>query len=79
VAVELKLEAVSEEMEFATISRWYKREGDAVTAGEPVLEIEAEKATEDVPAPATGVLTSILAVEGDEVRVGSTLAVIEAR
>jgi 2-oxoglutarate dehydrogenase E2 component (dihydrolipoamide succinyltransferase) len=77
VAVELKLEAVSEEMEYATISRWYKSEGDEVTAGEPILEIEAEKATEEVTAPASGVLTSILAVEGDEVRVGSTLAVIE--
>jgi 2-oxoglutarate dehydrogenase E2 component (dihydrolipoamide succinyltransferase) len=76
VSVELKLERFSEEMEYATVSRWLKREGDAVAEGEPIVEVEAEKANHELDAPASGVLESILAVEGDEIRVGDALAVI---
>jgi pyruvate dehydrogenase E1 component beta subunit len=76
VTVELKLEPISEEMEYGTIARWLKSEGDAVTPGEVIVEIEAEKATQEVEAPVAGVLESILAVEGDEIRVGATIAVI---
>jgi pyruvate dehydrogenase E1 component beta subunit len=76
VTVELKLEAISEEMEYGTIARWLKSEGDTVTPGEVIVEIEAEKVTQEVEAPVAGVLESILAVEGDEIRVGATIAVI---
>ena len=76
MAVEVKLEPVSEEQEYGTISRWLKREGDAVAAGEVIVEVEAEKATQEVEAPVAGVLESILAVEGDEIRVGEPIAVI---
>ena len=76
MAIELKLEPISEEMEYGTIARWLKAEGDAVAPGEVVVEIEAEKVTQEVEAPVAGVLESILAVEGDEIRVGSTIAVI---
>jgi 2-oxoglutarate dehydrogenase E2 component (dihydrolipoamide succinyltransferase) len=76
VSVELKLERFSEEMEYATVSRWLKREGDAVSEGEPIVEVEAEKANHELEAPASGVLESIIAVEGDEIRVGDALAVI---
>ena len=76
MAVELKLEPVSEEQEYGTITRWLRREGDVVAAGEVVVEVEAEKATQEVEAPVDGVLESILAVEGDEVRVGEAIAVI---
>jgi pyruvate/2-oxoglutarate dehydrogenase complex dihydrolipoamide acyltransferase (E2) component len=76
VTVELKLEPISEEMEYGTIARWLKAEGDAVTLGEVIVEIEAEKVTQEVEAPVAGVLESILAVEGDEIRVGTTIAVI---
>ena len=76
MAIELKLERYSEEMEYGTIARWLKREGDPVTAGEVVVEIEAEKVTEEVEAPVSGVLESILAVEGDEIKVGDPIAVI---
>jgi 2-oxoglutarate dehydrogenase E2 component (dihydrolipoamide succinyltransferase) len=48
-----------------------------VEAGEVVVEIEAEKVTQEVEAPVAGVLSSILAVDGDELRVGEVLAVIE--
>jgi 2-oxoglutarate dehydrogenase E2 component (dihydrolipoamide succinyltransferase) len=76
VALELKLEPVSEEQEYGTIARWFKREGDAVAAGEIIVEVEAEKVTQEVEAPVAGVLESIVAVEGDEIRVGETIAVI---
>ena len=76
MAVELKLEPISEEMEYGTIARWLKAEGDAVTPGEVIVEIEAEKVTQEVEAPVAGVLESILAIEGDEIRVGATIAVI---
>ena len=76
MAVEVKLERVSEEQEYGTITRWLKSEGDRVSAGEVIVEVEAEKATQEVEAPVDGVLESILAVEGDEVRVGDPIAVI---
>jgi pyruvate dehydrogenase E1 component beta subunit len=76
VTVELKLEPISEEMEYGTIARWLKSEGDTVAPGEVIVEIEAEKVTQEVEAPVAGVLESILAVEGDEIRVGATIAVI---
>ncbi len=76
MAVEIKLEPVSEEQEYGTIARWLKREGDAVSAGEVIVEVEAEKVTQDVESPIDGVIESILAVEGDEIKIGSPIAVI---
>ena len=76
MAVEVKLERVSEEQEYGTIARWLKREGDPVTAGEVIVEVDAEKVIQEVEAPVGGVLESILAVEGDEIRVGDPIAVI---
>ena len=67
---------ISEEMEYGTIARWLKTEGDAVTRGEVIVEIDAEKVVQEVEAPVAGVLESILAIEGDEIRVGATIAVI---
>lgn len=76
MAVEVLLERVSEEMEYGTIARWLKREGDHVTAGEVIAEVEAEKVTLEVEAPTSGVLTAILAVQGDEVQVDTPIALI---
>jgi pyruvate/2-oxoglutarate dehydrogenase complex dihydrolipoamide acyltransferase (E2) component len=77
MAVEVKLEPVSEEQEYGTIARWLKREGDRVRAGEIVVEVDADKVTQEVEAPVSGTLQSILAVDGDEIRVGEAIAVIE--
>lgn len=79
MAIELKLEPTSEEVEYATVTRWLKQEGERVAAGEVIVEVEAEKASQEISAPADGVLESILAVEGDEIRVGAVLAVIAER
>jgi len=77
VAYELKLEQLGAEMEYATVLRWLRRVGERVGAGEPLLEVEAEKANHEIEAPASGRLASILAEEGDEIKVGAVLAVID--
>jgi 2-oxoglutarate dehydrogenase E2 component (dihydrolipoamide succinyltransferase) len=75
--MELRLGPLSADIEYATISGWRKREGDQVAVGETILEIETEKVTEEIEAPVDGMLSEIVAVEGDEVKVGAILAVIE--
>ena len=77
MAYEFTLEQIVPEMEYATVTRWLKREGESVTKGEPLVEVEAEKANHELDSPVTGVLDSIVAVEGDEIKLGDTLAVIE--
>jgi pyruvate/2-oxoglutarate dehydrogenase complex dihydrolipoamide acyltransferase (E2) component len=76
MAVELRLERLSDEMEYGTILRWLKREGDHVSAGEIVVEVEADKANVELEAPVSGELTTILAVQGDEVKVDEPIAII---
>jgi 2-oxoglutarate dehydrogenase E2 component (dihydrolipoamide succinyltransferase) len=66
-------ESVSE----ATVAKWFKRVGDSVIADETVVELETDKVTLEINAPATGVLASIASEEGVEVLVGATLGEIE--
>jgi 2-oxoglutarate dehydrogenase E2 component (dihydrolipoamide succinyltransferase) len=73
---EFKLDRLVPELEYATVTRWLKREGEYVAAGEPLVEVEAEKANHELEAPVTGVIESIVAAEGDEIKVGDTLVVI---
>jgi len=61
-----------------TVIRWLKSIGDAVRQGEVVVEIETAKATQEVEAPATGVLVEILVVEGESTPVNTALGLIEA-
>lgn len=77
--MELRLERLGPDLDFATVIRWLKAEGDAVAAGEPILEVEGEKAIEEIAAPVAGVLVQLVAAEGDELPVGALLAVIEER
>ena len=76
MAYELKLPQLGAEMEYGTVLRWLKHEGDVVAEGEPLLEVEAEKANHELEAPVSGRIASILAEEGDEIKVGAVLAVI---
>jgi len=76
MAYEFRLEQIVSEMEYATVTRWLKREGEAVAAGEPLVEVEAEKANHELEAPVSGVIESIVAAEGDEIKVGDMLVVI---
>ena len=59
-----------------TISVWHKRPGDAVRTDEPLFEVETDKVTMDIPAPANGVLAQIFVPAGTQVEVGARLAVI---
>jgi pyruvate dehydrogenase E2 component (dihydrolipoamide acetyltransferase) len=59
-----------------TITRWMKQVGDQVARDEPLFEVSTDKVDSEVPSPAAGVLTEILAQEGDTVEVGARLAVI---
>lgn len=58
--------------------RWLKREGDQVAKGEPLMEVETDKAMVEVESPGTGTLSAITAAEGDDVAVGHPIAVILA-
>ena len=58
------------------VIRWLKRAGDTVAKGEPIVEIETDKITVEIEAPASGVLRDVTAGEGDVVPVGHTIAVI---
>lgn len=64
--------------ETGKVLRWLKAEGDAVEKGEPLLEIETDKVTVEIEAPATGVLARVRAAEGDDVPVGETIAFLLA-
>ncbi len=77
MAADVVLESLAAEMEFATILRWLKRAGDTVVAGDPLVEVEADKANYEIESPLGGTLAEIVAFEGDEIPVGAVLAVIE--
>ncbi len=70
------LPALGMVQETGTILRWLKAEGESVTQGEPLAEIETDKATVEIEAPASGTLSSVSASVGDEVPVGQVIAVI---
>jgi 2-oxoglutarate dehydrogenase E2 component (dihydrolipoamide succinyltransferase) len=76
MAVDIKVPPVGESITEGTLSRWLKKDGDVVRAGDPVCELETEKATSEVPAPATGRLV-ITAREGQTVPIGAVIGRIE--
>jgi len=75
--MEFRLPERSGDYEYSTGQSWLKRVGDRVDAGEPLVEIETDKASEEVEAPVSGTIADILAEEGDEVKVDAVLAIIE--
>jgi pyruvate dehydrogenase E2 component (dihydrolipoamide acetyltransferase) len=64
--------------EKGTLINWRKAEGQTVTKGEPLMEIETDKATVEIEAPASGILTNVIAFPGDEIPVGNRIAIIRA-
>jgi 2-oxoglutarate dehydrogenase E2 component (dihydrolipoamide succinyltransferase) len=78
MATEIRVPALGESVTEATIAQWFKSEGDAVSEDEPLVELETEKVTLEVPAPASGVLSSISVKTGETVNVGALLGAIEA-
>jgi 2-oxoglutarate dehydrogenase E2 component (dihydrolipoamide succinyltransferase) len=73
---EIKVPALGESVTEATIGQWFKKEGEAVKADEPVVELETDKVTVEVPAPAAGVLQKIAVQPGETVNVGAVLGAI---
>ncbi len=76
MAQEIRVPALGESISEATVAQWFKKEGDAVTADEPLVELETDKVTLEVPAPAAGVLSEITARDGDVVGVDAVLGSI---
>ena len=74
MSTDITVPQLGESIVEATVGQWRKAEGDAVTAGEPLVELETDKVNIEVSALEDGVLTSILKQEGDTVAVGETLA-----
>jgi len=77
MAVEIKVPAAGESVTEGMVASWLKAEGEWVQQDEPVVTLETDKATIDVPAPASGVLSRILHAAGETVRVGEVLGVID--
>ena len=77
MAKEIRVPALGESVTEATIAKWFKNVGDAVKADEPMVELETDKVTVEVPAPASGKLASIAAAAGTTVNVGALLGAIE--
>ncbi len=73
MATEIKVPALGESVTSATVARWLKQAGEAVAQDEPLVELETDKVTVEVPAPAAGVLSEITAREGAEVGIGAVL------
>jgi 2-oxoglutarate dehydrogenase E2 component (dihydrolipoamide succinyltransferase) len=78
MAIELRVPALGESITQATIGAWLKKEGEPVAADEPLVEVESEKATVALPAPAAGVLRRILKPQGSNVAVGELIGELEA-
>lgn len=76
MAVDITIPSLGESLSEGTISRWFKHDGDSVQQGEPLFELETDKATTEVPAPATGTLR-VRVSEGKTVAVGATIGAIE--
>jgi pyruvate/2-oxoglutarate dehydrogenase complex dihydrolipoamide acyltransferase (E2) component len=77
VSIEVNLPQFGMAMTEGTVDHWLKREGDPVTEGEDIAEVEAEKTTVVVVAPETGTLATILVQEGETVPVFTALALID--
>ena len=76
MATEIRVPTLGESVTEATIAQWFKKPGDAVNADEPIVELETDKVTVEVPAPVAGKLESIDVKEGDTVEVGALLGAI---
>ncbi len=78
MSIELKIPEVGESVREVQIGRWLKHEGDTVAQDENVVELETDKASMELPAPAAGVLGKILKKEGEMVAVGDVIGYLES-
>lgn len=78
MATEIRVPTLGESVTEATIGKWLKKVGDVIVADEPLVELETDKVSIEVPAPVSGVLTEITAQEGDNVGLDALLGQIDA-
>ncbi|MCE2565520.1 2-oxoglutarate dehydrogenase complex dihydrolipoyllysine-residue succinyltransferase [Komagataeibacter sp. FNDCF1] len=78
MSAEIKVPTLGESVTTATVAKWLKHPGDAVNEDDPLVELETDKVSVEVPAPQAGVLGPLLVPEGEEVEVGTVLSTIEA-
>src|SRR5437016_280899 len=74
--VDIRVPTLGESVTEATIGKWFKKPGEAVAVDEPLVELETDKVTIEVPSPAAGVLADIAAKDGDTVAVGALIGKI---
>lgn len=77
MSTEIRVPTLGESVSEATIARWMKKPGDAVAVDEPIVELETDKVSLEVPSPVAGVLKSIEAEEGSDVELDALLAIVE--
>ena len=77
MSVQIMVPALGESVSEATVVKWFKTVGEAVEVDEPLLELETDKVTVEVPAPSAGILTDIAAADGAEVAVGALLGSLD--
>src|SRR5882762_743028 len=77
IMVDIRVPILGESVTEATIGKWFKKPGEAVAVDEPLVELETDKVTIEVPAPAAGVLSDIAAKDGETVAVGALLGQIK--
>jgi 2-oxoglutarate dehydrogenase E2 component (dihydrolipoamide succinyltransferase) len=77
-SVDVMVPTLGESVSEATVSTWFKKVGDPVAADEMLCELETDKVSVEVPAPAAGILTEILAAEGATVQAGGKLAILSS-
>ncbi|EYS95539.1 2-oxoglutarate dehydrogenase complex dihydrolipoyllysine-residue succinyltransferase [Bartonella bacilliformis] len=78
MATEIRVPTLGESVTEATIGKWFKQFGETVAVDEPLVELETDKVTVEVPSPVAGKLSEIVAKEGDTVEVGALLGMVEA-
>src|SRR4029077_14012587 len=74
---DIRVPTLGESVTEATVRKWFKQPGDAVTVDEPLVELETDKVTLEVPASAAGVLSEVAVKNGDTVAVGALLGQIK--
>jgi 2-oxoglutarate dehydrogenase E2 component (dihydrolipoamide succinyltransferase) len=77
MSVEIKVPTLGESVTEATVAKWFKAQGEAVAADEPLVELETDKVTVEVNAPVSGTVSEIAVAEGNEVEVGALLGFME--
>ncbi|MFA5949109.1 MAG: 2-oxoglutarate dehydrogenase complex dihydrolipoyllysine-residue succinyltransferase [Hyphomicrobium sp.] len=76
MTIEIRVPTLGESVSEATVGKWLKKPGDSVKVDEPLVELETEKVTVEVPAPAAGVLSDIVAVQGMTVAIGAVIGAL---